>query len=286
MVRFFAVTENGRFKFGDDVVLNNVLQNKFKSVNTEFNTSGYKGNIKILVDVDADNIVSELSDFNNSGLVSLFIIEDKEAPSIEVTFDGVTSIDGDYISQNPEILIRIKDNNPSGIKDSSNVEIFLDNKKISFYNNPIIQFISQPGGGDISAEVIYTPSIGDGEHKFKVVVTDVGQNSSFYEVGFKVSSHLEITKVYNFPNPVDRDTYFTYVLTKEAEEVSIKLFTVSGRLIKIFNNAPSKAGYNQIYWDGKDEDGDNLANGVYFYRIIAKNEDENFSFLEKFVIMR
>ncbi|NVM02672.1 MAG: T9SS type A sorting domain-containing protein, partial [Candidatus Helarchaeota archaeon] len=105
-------------------------------------------------------------------------------------------------------------------------------------------------------------------------------------VGFKVSSHLEITKVYNFPNPIDRDTYFTYILTKEAEEVSIKLFTISGRLIKVLNNAPSKAGYNQIYWDGKDEDGDNLANGVYFYKIIAKNEDENFSLLQKFVIMR
>jgi len=286
VVRFFAVTEKGRFKFRDDLVLDNILQNEFKSANTEFNTSGYKGNIKILVEVDPDNIINELSDFNNSGLISLSIMEDKEAPSIEVTFDGVTSIDGDYISQNPEILIRIKDNNPSGIKDTSNVEIYLDNKKISFYNNPIIKFISQPTGGDISAEVIYTPSLEDGEHKFKVIVTDVGQNSSFYEVGFKVSSHLEITKVYNFPNPIDKDTYFTYVLTKEAEEVSIRLFTISGRLIKVLSNAPSKAGYNQIYWDGKDEDGDNLANGVYFYKIIAKSGDENFSFLEKFVIMR
>jgi hypothetical protein len=285
-VRFYALTEDRKSKIGEDVLISQIGQNEFKSVENVFNTSGYIGNVKILVEIDPDNIINELSDLNNSAIINLFIRKDNIAPSIDVTFDGQALVSGDYISKNPEILIKIRDNNPSGIKDTSNVKIYLDNKKISFYNYSSIQFILHPNGGEIIAEVIYSPTLEDGEHTFKVVVTDVGQNSYFYETRFSVSSQLEIKNVYNFPNPLNKDTYFTYILTKEVEEVSIRIFTVSGRLVKILSDISNRAGYNQVYWDGKDEDGDNLANGVYFYKIIAKNENEQFSVMQKCAISR
>ncbi|HSD64927.1 MAG TPA: hypothetical protein VLB50_14085, partial [Ignavibacteriaceae bacterium] len=53
--------------------------------------------------------------------------------------------------------------------------------------------------------------------------------------------------------------------------------TVAGRLIKTINITSSELGtdlgFKRIYWDGKDEDGDNIANGVYFYKMIYKVKD-------------
>lgn len=33
-------------------------------------------------------------------------------------------------------------------------------------------------------------------------------------------------------------------------------------------------GFNKIYWDGKDEDGDKIANGLYLYRVVAKYKEK------------
>jgi flagellar hook assembly protein FlgD len=81
--------------------------------------------------------------------------------------------------------------------------------------------------------------------------------------------------VFNYPNPFKNDTYFTFELhgIQTPEELKIKVFTVAGRLIKEFSVPLSdlKIGFNKIYWNGRDQDGDEVANGVYFYKIIAKN---------------
>ena len=52
--------------------------------------------------------------------------------------------------------------------------------------------------------------------------------------------------------------------------MTIKIYTVSGRLIKILPNLPGDPGFNASPWDGLDEDGDRLANGVYLYKILAR----------------
>ena len=52
---------------------------------------------------------------------------------------------------------------------------------------------------------------------------------------------------------------------------------MAGRLIKTINILPSQLGqdlgFKKIYWDGRDEDGDKIANGVYFYKMIYKVKD-------------
>jgi len=61
---------------------------------------------------------------------------------------------------------------------------------------------------------------------------------------------------------------------------------VAGRLIKVINSASNQIGYNETYWDGTDEFGDKLANGVYFYKIIAKSGSEKTEVIERLVVMR
>ncbi|MFC1557845.1 C25 family cysteine peptidase [candidate division KSB1 bacterium] len=285
-VSFYAVVGNQSYKIGSNIILTSIPAGGYKTAAVELNTAGYNGSIQILAAIDPGDNIVELSDYNNEAVKSIFVLGDDDPPTLDVTFDGKRLTDGEYVSQEPEIRIQIKDTNPGGIQDTTNIELYLDNNKISFYNNPEVQFITHPGSGEVRAEIVYKPSIEDGTHILKAIATDMGGNSNSYEINFVTSSRLEITNVYNFPNPISKDTYFTYVLTKKADNVSIKIFTVSGRLIKAINDSPNKAGYNQVFWNGKDEDSDALANGVYLYKIIAKNKDEQNSVLQKCVIMK
>ena len=64
-------------------------------------------------------------------------------------------------------------------------------------------------------------------------------------------------------------------------EVTIKIFTVAGRLIKTIENAA-----NPQLWDGRDEDGDEIANGTYFYKVVAKYGGKTKEVYGKLVVIK
>ncbi|MCL6097190.1 MAG: hypothetical protein M1391_01270, partial [Bacteroidetes bacterium] len=72
------------------------------------------------------------------------------------------------------------------------------------------------------------------------------------------------------------------------DELKIKIFTVSGRLIKELIVPPSNLSYdfNRIEWDGRDQDGDLVANGVYLYKVIMKKGTETIQATQKLAIVR
>jgi flagellar hook assembly protein FlgD len=78
----------------------------------------------------------------------------------------------------------------------------------------------------------------------------------------------------NYPNPFPGNTTIAFMLTKQAE-ITIHIFDFSGRLVsKIKDNEVMEAGAQEIQWDGKSDNGDDLARGVYFGVIIMKTELE------------
>jgi flagellar hook assembly protein FlgD len=72
------------------------------------------------------------------------------------------------------------------------------------------------------------------------------------------------------------------------DELKIYIYTIAGRLVKIItkNSSQLKYDFNTIYWDGRDEDGDLLANGVYLYKIIMKKGDKTDNIIQKLAIVR
>jgi len=91
----------------------------------------------------------------------------------------------------------------------------------------------------------------------------------------------------NYPNPMTAHTQFSFELSNEAR-VTLKIFSVAGRLLKKFEPMLATVGFNQISesWDGRDEDGDLLANGVYLYRLEAVRENAKVEKIGKVVIAR
>jgi len=72
----------------------------------------------------------------------------------------------------------------------------------------------------------------------------------------------------NYPNPFNARTVIKYSLPKDSK-VEITIYNILGRKVKTLVNEHQKAGYKTVIWDGKNQKGNEVATGVYFYRITA-----------------
>jgi flagellar hook assembly protein FlgD len=72
------------------------------------------------------------------------------------------------------------------------------------------------------------------------------------------------------------------------EEVRIRVFTIAGRKInELVRDAGSlRVGYNRVYWDGRDADGDEIANGYYLYEVLVKSNGRTESSIQKLAKVR
>jgi flagellar hook assembly protein FlgD len=93
----------------------------------------------------------------------------------------------------------------------------------------------------------------------------------------------------NFPNPFSRSTTFTFQRpSTEPVEVEVKIYTLSGRLIQVLQPGSSTDRFVQIPWDGRDRDGSEVANGVYFYKVITRSltEGKSVEAIGKLAVLR
>jgi hypothetical protein len=120
------------------------------------------------------------------------------------------------------------------------------------------------------------PQLSKGEHTFWIKAWDNFNNSTLKEVKISIfsSGGSRITDVMNYPNPFSDSTYICYNIDGRVKKIQIKIFTLSGKLVKNIEPVSPVAGFSSIIWDGKDQDGDRIANGVYVYKIIAEGEEE------------
>ncbi|MCS6930546.1 MAG: hypothetical protein NZM43_13745, partial [Saprospiraceae bacterium] len=96
----------------------------------------------------------------------------------------------------------------------------------------------------------------------------------------RVVTRSALSNLLNYPNPFSTHTCFYYTLTGAEVPIHFRLqiLTVSGRVVREVTEAefgPLRPGTHRsdFCWDGRDQHGDPLANGVYLYRIIAKRAD-------------
>lgn len=75
----------------------------------------------------------------------------------------------------------------------------------------------------------------------------------------------------NFPNPFNPETWIPYQLAEDAP-VTIRIYDAQGRLIHVLDLGQKPAGIhltkdNAAYWDGRNERGETVPSGLYFYRL-------------------
>jgi len=151
---------------------------------------------------------------------------------------------------------------------------------LSFDGNDPVLFI-EATLPDNKAQVEYTPTFKtDGVYVLSVQGRDGSGNDAGdfeYSISFEVINKSTITEIMNYPNPFSTSTRFVFVLTGSniPDLFKIQILTVSGKVVREITKdeiGPIHIGRNvsEYAWNGTDEFGDPLANGVYLYRVITK----------------
>lgn len=226
--------------------------------------------------------------FNNFGLRKFFVRGDIRNPLLDVSFDGRRIMNGDIVSAEPIIRIVTKDENKFLLlNDTSTYQMVLVDpnglEKELFFSDPEVTFTPAISADDNSNEITYTPTLTeDGMYSLKVRSRDITGNLSGnqdYEVEFQVINEELISNVFNYPNPFSDCTQFIFTLTgnEMPDDISIRIMTVSGKVVKEISGlelGPLHIGVNrsQYKWDGTDEFGSKLANGVYLYQVTTRSQ--------------
>ncbi len=72
-----------------------------------------------------------------------------------------------------------------------------------------------------------------------------------------------------FPNPLNPGTSIAFGLPSPGGHVTLRIYDVSGRLVRTLANEEFPAGRHSTHWDGRDASGAHVSSGVYFYRLEA-----------------
>jgi len=259
-----------------------------------FNTLGYAGNNTIFVEINPDHDQLEQYHFNNIGSLPFYVVRDRSNPLLDVTFDGLRIMDGEVVSAEPLIRITLNDENRFLLlNDTSLVRVLVhypgerEPRRMFFREGGREQMRFFPANQAKNTCIVeFQPRLTqDGRYRLKVQATDRSLNNSGaedYVINFEVINKSTITEVLNWPNPFSTATHFVFTLTGSELPTyfKIQIMTITGRVVREIDMSelgPLRIGRNitQFAWDGTDQHGARLANGVYLYRIITNIDGQN-----------
>lgn len=210
-------------------------------------------------------------------------VNDGEGPEIEIFFNDDTYYGSYLVGPEPRMIAKLTDEtglNTTGTGVGHKLEGILNNddsNPIDFTN----YFTGELDAGGKSGEINFKfNKMEEGDYNLTVKAWDVFNNFSSESSFFTVVSddQLVVRDVYNYPNPFNSSTTFTFQHNLNGMiNAKVKIYTIAGRMIKGIESSAIDEKFVKIYWDGRDEDGDILANGTYLYKIIVSSDDGDFS---------
>lgn len=239
--------------------------------------------------------------------------QDSQGPKISIFLNDTTFVSGGLTSANPELIVKLEDEsgvNTVGAGVGHEMLLILDNDEqnavniSSFYESeqnsyqrgqvrsPLNQFFSSQSSRQLNP----------GHHVISVKAWDVLNNSSTATLEFYLTEGEELTlrNVYNYPNPTTGETRFIFEHNQPPgipARVQVRIYTISGRPVRTIETDEALPGgvlsgsMVQIPWDGRDEDWDPLATGIYLYKLRVEidgveGERQVSEMIEKLAIIR
>jgi len=262
-------------------------------------TRNFVGANNIYVEVNPDHAQPEQYHFNNFFYRDLYVKGDTLNPLLDVTFDNVHILSHDIVSSKPNILIKLRDEAKWFlIDDPSTLKVQVRNVATNVvkdyaFDGDTLQFIPATQGTpnvNNTASAVFKPEfLEDGTYELIVRGKDMSENSAGrmeYRVFFEVINKPMISNMLNYPNPFTTSTAFVFTLTgtEVPQNIRIQILTVTGKIVRDITKAelgPLHIGRNitEFKWDGTDQFGQKLANGVYLYRVITNQHGKS---LEKY----
>ena len=244
----------------------------------------------------------ELTHINNLLQFPFAVQSEDINPILDVTFNGQHILNNDIIAPTTEIIVTLKDENPylvmSEDADTSLFGIYLTDPdgeqfKIPFMNSNgevIMQWIPAEMQNK-KFKIIYPKYFEKtGIYSLLVQGSDKSGNLSGdfeYKINFEVIHESAITEFLNYPNPFSTSTRFVFTVTGDElpDDILIQVMNINGKVVREITEGelgPIHVGRNitDFAWDGKDQFGDQLANGIYLYRVQARLNGQSVKQLE------
>ncbi|MCT4615637.1 MAG: type IX secretion system sortase PorU [Marinifilaceae bacterium] len=208
-------------------------------------------------------------------------IIDNNGPVVQLYMNNYDFVDGGLTGSSPTLIAKLEDEtgiNTIGNSIGHDIILKIDNKEEIKLNDYYISDLNNYKKGEIRYQM---KSLESGEHTLSLKIWDNMNNSSQEELSFKVENDekLIIRNLVNYPNPFTTNTKFIFEHNKAGSnlDVLIQVYTVSGKIVKTISGQIQSQGNiaQTIEWDGKDEYGDQLARGVYFYRCKVRDSQGN-----------
>jgi len=216
-------------------------------------------------------------------------------PVVALFMDNETFAFGGLTGQNTTLLANLSDNsgiNTTGAGIGHEITAVLDNDpaKLTLLNDAYVGKVDDFRAGQV--KYLYK-DLAAGPHTLKVKAWDTYNNSTERAIEFVVAhtEQLALAHVLNYPNPFARSTTFHFDQNREGDDldVQVQIFTVSGKLVRTLTASVvgSEPHQKSITWDGRDEYNDQLARGVYVYRVSVRalSDHATASKFEKLVIL-
>lgn len=215
--------------------------------------------------------------------------EDNIGPVIELYMNDENFVSGGITNESPNFLVKLQDEN--GINTASgighDITAIIDDDE----TDPIVlNNYYQANVDDYTNGTLTYPfrDLEPGLHTLTLKAWDVYNNSSTEEIQFTVydkDEELVINNVLNYPNPFVSYTEFWFNHNSpDILDVSVQIFTVSGKLVRTLNgqtgvdgccNNGSSSLSRSIVWDGRDDFGDKIGKGVYVYKLKVRSNSLN-----------
>ncbi|MBC6490187.1 C25 family cysteine peptidase [Flavihumibacter stibioxidans] len=258
----------------------------------KIDTRNFPGLNTLYIDFNPDDHQPEQYHFNNFLFRNLYVDDDRKNPLLDVTFDGVHILNGDIVSARPRIQIKLKDESKYLLLNDTSlmrVQVRYPDGSIKTYrfDNDTVRFIPAVSASDNTATIEFSPAFlntfdeENGIDNYELIVTgkDASNNPAgkiSYSVEFTVINKPMISNLLNYPNPFSTSTAFVFTLTGSEipTNFKIQILTVTGKIVREITGdelGPIRIGRNitEFKWDGTDQFGQRLANGVYLYRVIS-----------------
>ena len=224
--------------------------------------------------------------------------EDNTGPIVTLYMNDENFVTGGITNESPTLLAKMEDangiNTASGI--GHDIVAIIDGDE----TNPVVlNDYYQTEVDDYTKGTVSFPfrDLEPGLHSLTLKAWDVYNNSSISELQFVVfdkDQGLMIDNVLNYPNPFVNYTEFWFNHnSSEPLDVSIQIFTVSGKLVRTLNGQTTggikstSSISRDIVWDGRDDFGDKIGKGVYVYKLKVRSNllNKTVEKIEKLVIL-
>ncbi|NOY05425.1 MAG: hypothetical protein GXO82_02135 [Chlorobi bacterium] len=232
----------------------------------------------------------ELVGSNNYFELPVTIVPDTIAPDVELLVNGVQVYDGDYIAPTVQLEILMKEQIPRKAT-VENFTLYVDDTLVTEQYPERVRF--EAPYKEYAGRLVYETVFSEGMHFVRYNVRDEFGNAHFnedMEIVLVVSSDQSVQNIYNYPNPMQKETWFTFEVVGNSppNQVRIVIYTVAGRKIRELEVDPSElhVGFCSVKWDGRDQDGDEVGSGVYFYKVIVSYGTETTKSIHKLSVLR